>query len=150
MVSFPVAVGRGIKNCCTINVAGRSPRSEYWWFILFLIIFLFVATVLSSAVFGYRNGVAAITVLLTIVLAEYGLIIVGVRRLHDLNVSGLLILIPIIADIGMAVLSFSYVDPNLHTILSGVNSIIKLVFICVFCHKGTEGPNRYGPDPLAK
>ncbi len=145
MVSFPEAFKRGIKNCCTLNVKGRSPRSEYWWFVLFW----FILYVISGASVVQTGFIIAF---ILVTLAFYGgLIIVGVRRLHDLNATGMFILIPVVGDMVTGVFnSTTYFDPNLLTIISRLNWIIKLVFICVFCHKGTEGPNRYGPDPLAK
>jgi uncharacterized membrane protein YhaH (DUF805 family) len=49
---------------------------------------------------------------------------VSVRRLHDLDRTGWWLLI----------------------ILTGIGLILLLIW---FCLRGTTGPNRYGPDPLA-
>ena len=49
---------------------------------------------------------------------------VGVRRLHDTDRSGWWLLIAFIPLVGI------------------------IVLIIFFVHKGTTGPNRFGPDPL--
>ena len=68
---------------------GRASRSEYWYFILFNIIF--------SIVLGYVSGIVGLPILYTI----YSLVIlipsiaVSVRRMHDVGKSGWFVLIPI-------------------------------------------------------
>ena len=72
---------------------------------------------------------------------------VVVRRLHDVNKSGKLLLLILI--------------PLLLIILAGISGIFVLVGIMVLvalalsiwiivlqCTKGTDGPNKYGEDPL--
>ena len=49
---------------------------------------------------------------------------VGVRRLHDLDRTGWWLLL----------------------LLTGIGAIVLLIWDCM---KGTDGPNQYGPDPLA-
>ena len=109
-----------------ITFAGRAQRSEYWWFILFILVGSAVAaafdTVMGSMNFTYGSGIIGAIFSLAIFLPSWA---VEVRRLHDIGKSGwwlLLILIPIIG------------------------SIILLVWLI---RKGTEGDNQYGPDPLA-
>ncbi len=51
-------------------------------------------------------------------------IAVAVRRLHDIDRTGWWVLIA----------------------LTGIGAIVLIVFDCI---KGTAGPNRFGPDPLA-
>ena len=52
-------------------------------------------------------------------------IAVGVRRLHDLDRSGWWLLL-------------------------GFVPLVGIILIVWFCMRGTPGPNRFGPDPLAR
>lgn len=122
-MSFPVAVQKCLSNYVTFT--GRAQRSEYWWFILFVVI----VSVLSGMLDGILgltfdedgNGPIQSLVGLAILLPT---ISVSVRRLHDLDRSGWWWWIQLIPLIGF---------------------IIFLVFACT---PGTDGPNRFGPDPL--
>jgi uncharacterized membrane protein YhaH (DUF805 family) len=100
--------------------SGRAPRSEYWWFYLFYLLVSLVAAMLDGMTGGVGLLNAAVALgLLLPVLA------VSVRRLHDVDRSGwwyLIILIPLIGII---------------------------VLLVWFVTRGTSGPNRFGPDPLA-
>ena len=104
----------------------RIPRSEYWWpAIGNLVIIIPTFTLVAILEIGDAELLATI---LELVLNIYFLILgisAAVRRLHDTDHSGwylLLVLIPIIGWIALFVL---------------------------YVIKGTEGDNRFGPDPLA-
>ena len=111
---------------------GRASRSEYWYFTLFNIIAI-VALVIISTVIGAAAGGSdgALGGLLVgyILYVVYGLgvllpsLAVTVRRLHDTNNSGWLILIGLIPCIG---------------------SVVLLVFMIL---QGTNGENKYGNIP---
>ena len=62
------------------------------------------------------------------------------RRLHDLNLSGWF-LVPIYILI--------FILPE---VVAGaiVDAVAQSIDICFMVTKGTEGDNKYGPDPLAK
>ena len=113
---------------------GRSRRMEYWMFILGIII---VEVVLFSlmgvlGVFSPRTDGSTPVMMLPLfgILGIFGLAIiipaiaVQVRRFHDQNLSGWLVLIGLIPYLG---------------------GLVVLVFMCL---PGTKGPNKYGPDPL--
>ena len=76
-----------LQNYATFK--GRASRSEYWYFVLFNIIF--------SIVLGFVSGIVDLPILYTI----YSLVLlipsiaVAVRRMHDVGKSGWFILIPI-------------------------------------------------------
>ena len=127
---------------------GRSRRKEYWMFVLFNAI---VFAVLSLLVFGVLGAEASMDGLdpanpmgiyggllsgAGLILVLYWLVVlipsiaVGVRRLHDRNMSGWWYL-------GFVVLSFI-------PIIGFVASIALLVIMVL---PGTVGPNRFGPDP---
>ena len=71
----------------------RASRSEYWWFILFYIIFATIPTLVPNenvVVFGY---------IMSLLLFIPG-IAATVRRLHDINKSGWFIFISLIPILG--------------------------------------------------
>lgn len=119
-----------IKACFSkyVTFSGRASRSEFWWFILFIVIGNFVLGIVDLSLFGRSAGGDSISILgglfsLAVFLPS---IAVGVRRLHDVDKSGwwyLLALIPL------------------------VGGLILIVFF--FIHRGTPGANRFGEDPLA-
>ena len=109
---------------------GRARRAELWWFVLFSFLVQAAVAVLSAIIAPADGSVALGTILAALIsfIVTLGLLLpsiaVGVRRLHDIDRTGwwmLLVLIPLIGQ------------------------IVLLVF---FCLRGTDGPNRFGPDPL--
>jgi uncharacterized membrane protein YhaH (DUF805 family) len=120
-MNFSQAVTSGFHNY--VGFSGRAPRSEYWYWQLFFCL-VGIASALIDLVLFPRLNISPINT-----LAELALLLptlaVSVRRLHDLDRSGwwlLIVLIPIIGAIWLLVW---------------------------FCTRGTVGPNRFGPDPLA-
>jgi len=139
---------------------GRSRRREYWSFSLLYFLVMLVLLV-PAAMLGERTGDANSTVednlvavgangaidfsgnplaavlwglFLVFVLASLlpGLA-VTVRRLHDRNMSGWWL-------VGVSVLS----------LLPLLGFFVWIAFIVIMLLDGTEGPNRYGPDPKAR
>ncbi len=102
-----------------VNFSGRACRSEYWWWILFIIIADIVAAIIDQAI-----GMQLVTGLFGLVTIIPN-IAIAIRRLHDLDRTGWWILLGFIPLIGW------------------------LILFIWFCLKGTDGPNRFGPDPLA-
>ncbi len=114
-------------SCFTENYAnfeGRARRSEYWYFVLFNALIGYA----SMFVFGLIGGMLDVPILAGIgfVYVFAALIpglAVAIRRLHDTNKSGWMILIGLIPVVG---------------------SIVLIVF---FATEGTQGSNEYGSDP---
>lgn len=111
------------------DFSGRSPRAEYWWFVLFEWLGLMALIFLSVALVGEAKGATPYfgAFILPLLLAFAALIIpniaVQVRRLHDQDRSGWMILLFMIPYVG---------------------GLIAILFMCL---PGTAGPNRFGPDP---
>jgi uncharacterized membrane protein YhaH (DUF805 family) len=102
------------------NFNGRASRSEYWyWMLLWLIVALVDEFVLPE------QGPAHTIRLLLLLVFGIPTVAVSARRLHDIDKSGWFQLVWMIPIVGW---------------------ILLLVW---GCRKGTEGPNRFGPDPLA-
>jgi uncharacterized membrane protein YhaH (DUF805 family) len=103
-------------------VKGRSSRREFWMFVLAVIIIGFIFGILTAIpLLGIFVGIASFLFGIVTIIPS---ITVGVRRLHDTNKTGwlmLLILIPLLGGIAVLVL-------------------------CAF--KGTHGRNQYGSAPI--
>jgi uncharacterized membrane protein YhaH (DUF805 family) len=86
-----------IKTCFSkyADFDGRAQRSEYWWFILFIIL----AGIVLSAI---SNTIGMLFSLATLVPS----IAAAARRLHDTNRSGWLQLIALIPLIGWIILIY--------------------------------------------
>ncbi len=115
---------------------GRARRAEYWWFSLLVVLISIVAAFFDTMVtaplgapepsdanpFGNAGlGVVSVLVSLAFLLPGLG---ASVRRLHDVDKSGWWVLIAFIPLIG------------------------GLILLFWFCTRGTQGPNKYGDDPL--
>ena len=115
-----------LKKFAVFN--GRSRRREYWMFFLFCGIVIFFATILDNAygitfkVAEENSGFGPIYLFSSLVLFIPTLA-VSVRRLHDIDKSGLFVFVIIIPLIG------------------------AIWFLVMMITEGTKGTNQYGPDP---
>ncbi|MRX64672.1 DUF805 domain-containing protein [Maribacter luteus] len=80
---------------------GRARRKEYWMFVLFNVLFAFIAMILDNVL-----GIAFENIGYGPIYGLYGLAVfipglaVGVRRLHDTGKSGWMLLVGLIPIIG--------------------------------------------------
>ncbi len=105
------------------DFTGRARRTEYWYFLLFNIIFSFLISVVD-AIFGTFSTEAGIGLLGTIYTLAVFLpsIAVTTRRLHDTGRSGwwqLILFIPLIGAIVLIV--FLVLDSYLYENEYGMN-----------------------------
>jgi|SRR5579884_2146654 uncharacterized membrane protein YhaH (DUF805 family) len=146
------------------DFTGRAPRAEYWWFFLALVVAYIVLSIVESIlglhhmIFYSYGPLTALLWLATIVPS----IAVGVRRLHDTNRSGWLVLLPIVPYAVAIVLggaammggmaSGSAVGMTAGLGLAGIfmfiGFICAIVLLVFMVLPGTPGDNRYGPNPL--
>jgi uncharacterized membrane protein YhaH (DUF805 family) len=121
-----------IKKCFAhyVDGKGRARRAEWWWFFLFSLIGVIVAAVLDVALFGTNSYTGAANAPVFTLLFSFGILCpsvsVGVRRLHDIGVSGWLY-IPI--AIGYFFL---------------IGGLVMLVIALV---PSKPEANQYGPNP---
>jgi len=148
--------------------SGRSRRKEFWMWVLFVIVVSIVLSFVDKALglggaaqygarelngefaSGFSYGAALRGGLLTNIFALAILvpnIAVAVRRLHDIDRSGWWILLPL----APYVLGFLFLFMQsfvLGAVLAFLGLVAAIVLLVWYCMKGTNGPNRFGPDPL--
>ena len=103
---------------------GRARRREYWWFtFLWALIFLFLSAV--DLVLGWHVPVVGMgsLALLYLLATLVPSLTLSVRRLHDIGLSGWLLLLHLVPYIGSLVLLIAAMVP------------------------GRSEANRFGPDP---
>ena len=121
--------GESIKHVFSnmTNFSGRASRSEFWWFYLFIVIIGTILSIIANATGANSSsgmGVNILSIIIYVVLVLASLS-VSVRRLHDTNKSGWLVLLNLLCCIGPIILIVFWVQPS------------------------TEGDNSYGPRPTA-
>ncbi len=141
--------GEAIKHNFThyADFSGRAQRSQYWWWVLFVVIVGVVTNILDSLL-GLRLGASTTDVMIgdqVVPLADQGVgvlttlfalaviipgIAVQVRRLHDTGRTG-----------------WWWLWGTLLALVCCIGAIILIVF---YVQRGTAGPNRYGADPLGQ
>lgn len=115
--------GDAIKHCFSnyVNFTGRALRSEYWFWVLGIVIISVVLEIIDNAVIG----TPVLSSLFSLATLLPG-IAVGVRRLHDTDRSGWWLLLAFIPLIG------------------------AIILIVWFATEGTRGPNRFGAEAPTK
>jgi uncharacterized membrane protein YhaH (DUF805 family) len=119
-MDFVPAITNGFQNYATFT--GRASRSEYWYWVLFNVIVSALTTLIDIFVFPSSEISPVNSVAMLALLLPS--IAVLARRVHDIDRTAwwLLLLLTVIG--GLVLLYWAFV-------------------------KGTDGPNQYGPDPLA-
>lgn len=113
--------GKVLTKDFLLSFEGRLNRGQYWAFIL-----LYFAGAIALAIVEGILGTGGLIGILYALAALYPSICVIARRWHDREKSGwwtLIVLIPILGALW--------------------------IFVECGCLKGTDGPNRFGADPLA-
>lgn len=131
-MTFREAVDVCLKQKYFFKFAGRASRSEFWWFVAFVLglnIIVWFIVILLPISFPPMLGLSlALLVSLLLFPASLG---VTVRRLHDRDLNGWWIL-PSFVPL--------FIKP--------LGGVILLVYTIIYCMPGTPGPNRFGPNPL--
>lgn len=133
-----------IRTCLRekyITFSGRASRSEFWWFMLFYWLVLVGVSFLVFGVFGALGGpgnggfggpgVFLVLFGIVFLVLFLPLLSVTVRRLHDRDMSG-----------------WWYLGVLILGQVPYLGVLISIGFLVLMALKGTDGPNRFGPDPL--
>jgi len=149
-----------IQTCLRDKYAtfsGRASRSEFWWFFFANILFWLVMGLVGSVFFGggyfeyslggettsfgtpeINNPIWGIINLILYLGLLIPSISVAVRRVHDRGLSGWWYGALYILMIGMFFIPLL----GLLVFVWGIGLLV------LFIMKGTQGPNKFGPDPL--
>ena len=124
-----------IKQCYNkaVTLSGRASRSEYWFFSLYqlLLIFVLVAIITTICINLQDNdsglvpnlmGIIILLLSITLSIHIVPMFCVTVRRLHDRNLSGWLMLLSLVP----------------------IGHVVLLIFMLL---PSTLGDNSYGPNP---
>jgi uncharacterized membrane protein YhaH (DUF805 family) len=110
-IGVPMKVGpfdaltRAVRG--SFQTRGRSSRTEFWWFQLFLVLFF----VLGLAFDAWR-GWSGVALLIAVVVSLPASISVCVRRLHDAGYSGAFYFVQFLPFIGGVWLLVLTVQPS--------------------------------------
>lgn len=161
MISFT----RSLRLCLidrALDFNGRGTRAEFWWFALFCLVLLppaWAALMLPglAPILGFLTPVVNLVILITMTTA-------AIRRLHDTDRSGWIVLLPVLAFIPVPVLTgMNFFTLFSGTMIMGLSSgmlmllfIASLIFMAIamfytvilLVKPGTPGDNDYGPDPM--
>jgi uncharacterized membrane protein YhaH (DUF805 family) len=150
---------------------GRTSRKEFWKFVLAAFIGGIALGILSAIPFlGKLFGIVSSLFQLGIVLLSLS---VGIRRLHDVNKSGKLMIPYIIGFVPLIILTFIMdnfarrVTVNPYDYLSGYTNTLSMIYVygtlstlfgvialagfiilaLFWFREGDPGENKYGPKP---
>lgn len=172
-----MSFGQAIKTCFSkyFVIAGRAPRSEYWWFALFVLLIVGTlgllaliaggVSILSIVYGGAGNGesVAGLAIgalILGIITFIFFLAILApsttvlVRRFHDVGLSGWWIggywianvVVGLITGAGSALSADgAAMSANIFSLLL---NLAGLAIFIVTLLPSQAGANKYGPNPL--
>jgi len=118
-MTFTDAIRAGFSQYVTFT--GRAARAEFWWWVLFYFLGSAVVVLFDVATFPLSGGLFSLLFPLAIFLPTLA---VAARRLHDIDKSGIWVLLWLLPLIGPIILIFWWARP------------------------GEVGPNAYGADPL--
>lgn len=157
-------VSLNLKTRRYFYFSGRSPRIEYIGYLLFLsiansigaIFGYFFSFILGSvfSIFG-AELLPIVAFFLFMLYINFPIFTISVRRLHDVGISGLWFIAPLILGVvSLILVEFNMVllgelPVKIANFISILSSVIEgmVFFICVFVKGG--GENKYGPNPLS-
>ncbi len=119
-MNFTEAIQSGFQKYIIFD--GRASRSEYWYWVLFVVL-ASIGMGFLDLIFFPHSRVGILNTLFGLAVFLPGLA-VCVRRLHDLNRTGWWVLVWLIPIVGW---------------------LILLIFMI---QEGTESDNRFGSNPL--
>lgn len=172
-----MSFGQAIKTCFRkyFVISGRAPRSEFWWFTLFLMLFggtfglIAVGAGLGAFVSGLTTtdndytataGLALGGFLMGLLLFIFYLVMfipsltVTVRRFHDVGLSGWWIGGYWIANIAVYTFGFASLGMDGDSGMMAINALAIILnlaglgFFVVTLLPSQSGANKYGPNPL--
>jgi uncharacterized membrane protein YhaH (DUF805 family) len=131
---------------------GRLNRQPYWLTSIAIVVLIIVLIAFALTMFGVHDFWAAGTTLALLVILYIPLLWVGLalgaKRLHDRDKSAWwLILFYLVPSLLSG--APNRIDGGGFILHLAGFAITVWAFVELGCLRGTVGPNRYGPDPLA-
>lgn len=126
------------------DFSGRSCRKEYWLFMLFqLLAYVWILLWIYSIFVGAGQAAeAGHPVLIDNIAGDLG---------TPLGLVGVVLLGTLIPTLALEVRRFHDQDrPGALVLLNLIPAVGYVVVLVLMCLPGTKGDNRYGPDPLAR
>ena len=114
---------------------GRVARTEFWRYILVYLVLSILLDILGIRLLSTVVGLALLVPTLAIT----------VRRLHDVDKSGWLVLVPIVP--AFLTVSLFYLAWPLGVVFALATVACSAYLIYLYVLPGSAGPNQYGPDP---
>jgi uncharacterized membrane protein YhaH (DUF805 family) len=135
---------------------GRLNRAKYWSAALIYLAVSIVCFVIgpgiSSAIssIGVLNSYLLVAIFVIVgLLMIWSSIAVGIKRLHDRDQSGWWMLVFWGVNTIVSLLQKAAATPSSKIILDiGSLAVTVWVIVELGCLRGTQGPNRFGSDPL--
>lgn len=136
------------------SLEGRISRSRLWlgWFLPLIaihVVLLIMIAIAAAADSSAGTGIFLVIWIIFCLLTLWPNIAVMVKRIHDRDKTGWLVLAYWIPVGLQAILFFADASDNAAgTILDVITGAVGIWFLIEFgCMRGTVGANQYGPDP---
>jgi len=127
-----------------INANGRARRAEYWWWVAFVIVLAVGAAVIDGAM-GAIPGEGPVGIVVSLAILAPG-VCVGVRRFHDVGLSGWWF--------GGAFAALVVAGALAETEFAVIGGLVALAIIAgmlFFLVKDSQpGDNQFGPNPKGR
>jgi uncharacterized membrane protein YhaH (DUF805 family) len=138
------------------DFTGRAPRAEYWWFYLATVVVQIPLSMIDEMLGEWSpfSGLFSLAILLP-------WLAVSVRRLHDIDRTGwwlaAFFLPLVVVGVWAAVAVGAYLpgtppEPTGSMLVGLIVAVVVMLILAIvmlgfMVTSGTEGPNRFGPDP---
>jgi uncharacterized membrane protein YhaH (DUF805 family) len=138
-----------------LSLDGRINRAKFWLGMVVLAVISFAATYMIVLLVGVSQGAIALSAAVAFALA-YPSYAVMAKRFQDRDKPGFLTLLLLIPSYGANLLyTFGVFDLDQPSASAkATDAIVAVVFLWFLVElgflRGTQGPNRYGPDPLGR
>lgn len=120
---------------------GRASRAEFWWFMLFIALVNIGCGIILQFLPPQIAGSLSLVISLLLFPANLG---VTVRRLHDRNMRGWWLLVPL-----LTLLFWAAGGQTQNNVANLVSLGMCLCYLIILCMPGQEGPNRFGEAPAS-
>ena len=130
--SFSIGPIQAIKICYTkyANFNDRASRSEYWYFTICFYLTAFIIAFFSRLSPALELPISVVLLIFVLVNFLPGLA-VTVRRLHDINISGWWLLLPV---------PFAFLPAG----FKFIPAVINICLLIALMFPGTKNKNKYG------